>query len=209
MMSTQSEAITSDRAQIWDVNLTTLLMAIVLGSSLMQFSGLLYPPKVISLNFWAIAVVYYSAFAAWLGMRQAMTHRIHRDTFMGRTVIILQAMAIVTHAGLLFFASQATDSLINYMWGWPVLYGFWLVGVTCRKHDLHLPEPNKPLAVSFSVGIVIATFYSVWKQSFPPVPEVANWIFVFAAFVNVAALRMYIRWQHMWLPDYDKKRVKK
>jgi len=38
--------------------------AVVLASSLVQFNEILFPPKITSLNFWAILAVYYGAFSS-------------------------------------------------------------------------------------------------------------------------------------------------
>ncbi|MBA7694404.1 hypothetical protein ES703_103013 [subsurface metagenome] len=207
-MSTESKAISPDPTYTMDVNLISILRAVVLGSTLIEFNKLLFPPKVTSVNFWALFSVYWSAFASWFVMRISTRYRPYTDSFNGRLRVIFQAMSIVTHAGLLYFASRATDSLAGYMRAWPILFSIFLTGCFFRQRDLHLPEPFKPLMVSLSIAIVAATAYTVWSSVFPPVPDVALWGFVFAAFANVAAMRLFIRWQHTWRPEYDKRRVK-
>lgn len=207
-MNTESKAISSEITYTMDVSLVSILMAVVLGSSLIEFNELLFPPKVTSLNFWALLAVYWSAFASWFGMRISTRYRPYSDSLWGRLRVIFQAMSIVTHAGLLYFASQATDSLAGYMWAWAVLFSTFLIGCFFRQRDLHLPEPFKPLIVSLSIAIVASTLYTVWASVFPPVPNVALWGFVFAAFANVATMRAFIRWQHTWRPEYDERRIK-
>lgn len=208
-MSTESKAIPSDTTYTMDVSLISILMAVVLGSTLIEFNELLFPPKVTSLNFWALFSVYWSAFASWFGIRMSTRYRPYTDSFSGRLRVIFQAMAIVTHAGLLYFASQATDSLAGYMWGWAVLFSIYMFVGFFRSRDLHLPEPLRPVGTSLLIAIVAAIAYTVWSSVFPPVPDLAIWGFVFAAFANVAVMRLFIRWQHAWRPEYDEKRVKR
>ena len=56
-------------------------MAIILGTTLVEFNDVLFPPKFGSLNFWALIVVYYGAFATWFGIVTATSARPYRDTF--------------------------------------------------------------------------------------------------------------------------------
>ena len=206
-MSTESKAIPSDTTYTMDVSLISILMAVVLGSTLIEFNELLFPPKVTSVNFWALFSVYWSAFASWFAIRISTRSRPYTDSLLGRLRVIFQAMAIVTHAGLLYLASQAIDSLAGYMWGWVVLFGMYMFVGFFRSRDLHLPEPFKPVGTGLSIAVVAATIYTVWLSVFPPVPDLAIWGFVFVAFANVAGIRLFIRWQHTWRPEYDEKRV--
>ena len=207
-MSTESKAISSDVRYTMDVNLMTVLLAVVLGSSLMEFNELLFPPNLTSLSFWALFSVYYSAFASWFSKRISMRYRPYTDSLNSRTRVIFEALGVITHAGLLYFASRVTDSIACYMWGWPVLLSTYMGVMFFRQRDLHLPEPWKPTTVSISVAITASTVYSVWSSVFPPIPDIAIWGFVLAMGVNIISFRAFLRWRHVWRPEYDEKRLK-
>ena len=50
-------------------------MTIILGTTLVEFHDVLFPPKFSSLNFWALIVVYYGAFNTWFGIVAASSAR--------------------------------------------------------------------------------------------------------------------------------------
>jgi hypothetical protein len=207
-MSTDAKTEQERTAYTMDISLMSILMAVVLGSTIIEFSELLFPPKLISISFWALIVAYYSAFASWFGYRILIQHRPYTNSLKARARLIIECLSAVTHAGLLYLASISTYSIAEYMWGWAILYITFLGAMFFRKLDLHLPEPWLPVITGFFFAIIIASAYTIWASLFPPVPEITNWLFLFATFVNMVTMRTLIRWQHVWRPEYDTRRMK-
>jgi hypothetical protein len=178
--------------------LISTFVAVVLGSSLVQFNEILFPPKLTSLNFWALVAVYYGAFSTWFGITTSSRGRAYTDTFLARLWLTLGIMMLVSYVGLMFFASRATDSVICYMWGWVAVFMFYWSTSYFRYRDLHLPEPIGLCAIHGSLALIVAIAYTIWVTAFPPVPTFANWIFVFVAFIIIVSYRTLLRVKHTW-----------
>jgi hypothetical protein len=178
--------------------LVSTFVAVVLGSSLIEFNEILFPPKLTSLNFWALVAVYYGAFATWFGITTSSRGRAYTDTFLARLWLTLGVMMLVAYLGLMFFAVRATDSFIYYMWSWVAVFVLYVTNYYARYRDLRLPEPFGLCAIHGSLALVAAIVYSIWATAFPPVPTIANWIFVFIAFGIIASYRSLLRVRHTW-----------
>ena len=174
--------------------------AVVLGTSLVEFNETLFPPKITSLNFWALLPVYYGAFSTWFGTVTMSRGRQYPDTYLSKIWLTLMVMVLVSYLALLFFASRAADSLLSYMWGWIALFVAYWTNYYFRYLDLHLPEPLRLCAIFGLLALVNAIAYSFWSLAFPPVPEVANWVFVFVAFTILVSFRQLLRVRHAWQP---------
>ena len=70
-----------------------------------------------------------------------------------------------------------------------------------RRRDTGLPEPIGLCNLFSVLATVAATTYSIWALAFPPVSNVANWAFVFAALVVMIGYRVALRWKHIWRPE--------
>jgi hypothetical protein len=180
--------------------LVSTFIAVILGSSLIEFNEILFPPKVTSLNFWALIVVYYGAFATWFGIATSSRGRPYNDTPLARLWFTLGIMMLITYVALMFLAVRATDSLLYYMWGWVILFVFYWTNYYARFRDLRLPEPLGLCAIHGSLSLAAAVAYSIWATAFSPVPQAADWVFVFVAFSIIASYRSLLRVKHTWQP---------
>ena len=178
--------------------LLSTFVAVVLGSSLVEFNQILFPPKLTSLNFWALVAVYYGAFSTWFGITMSSRGRAYTDTFLARVWLTLGVMMLVSYVGLMFFAARATDSLLYYMWGWVAVFFFYWTNYYARYRDLRLPEPLGLCAIHGSLALIVAIVYTIWETAFPPVPTFANWNFVFVAFSIIVSYRTLLRVKHTW-----------
>ena len=70
--------------------LAPMFLAVVLASSLIHFNELLFPPKITSLNFWAILAVYYGAFSTWFGTATLSRGRPFSDRPIARFWLMLR-----------------------------------------------------------------------------------------------------------------------
>ena len=175
-------------------------IAIVVGASLIEFNELLFPPDVTSLNFWAILAVYYTAFSLWFGITTMSRARPYKDTFISRLWLLCGVLSMITLLGLMYFATRITDFLAWYMWGWVIALFFFWISYFLRYIDLRLPEPIGLCGIFGLLALIAATAYSIWALLFPPVPTVANWVFVFIAFAIIVSFRQLLRVTHVWQP---------
>ena len=85
-MSTQQIADTSRPGIISSPQapLFATFIAIVLGTSLLEFNEFLFSPKITSIKFWALLAVYYAAFSGWFGSATMSRGRPFKDTFLSR-----------------------------------------------------------------------------------------------------------------------------
>ncbi len=201
-MSTKSNAITSTAGVIASPQapLISTFIAVILGASLIEFNEFLFPPKITSLNFWALITIYYGAIAVWFGITTMSRYRPYTDTFMARTWVTFGIFHLASYLGIMYFATRLTDSLFAYLWCWVALYIFTWLSILFRKLDLHLPEPLGWCGIHGLLALVIATIYSIWEFFSHPVPDTANWIFVFVAFAIFVSYRQSVRMRHVWEP---------
>lgn len=174
--------------------------AVVLGTSLVEFNETLFPPKITSLNFWALLPVYYGAFSTWFGTVTLSRGRTYPDTYLSKIWLTLMIMVLVSYLALLFFASRAADSLLSYMWGWIAVFIAYWTNYYFRYLDLHLPEPLSLCAIFGLLALANAVAYSIWTVLFPPVPVTVNWVFVFIAFAVILSYRQMLRARQAWQP---------
>lgn len=196
-MGTERKAFSPDSTPRMDVNLITIFLAIILGSSLLEFNELLFPPKIRSINFWALLSVYYCAFTVWFALRVHSQSRPHTNTPLGRTRIVLESLVVINFTGLLYFSSHAAYTLISYLWGWVAYFVLIIFIMIVRIKELHLPEPLILAIVYGLLTLATVIVYSIWTQVFPPIPDIASWGFVFVTLVNIVSFRFLIWWQHM------------
>lgn len=71
----------------------SLLAAVVIGSSLLEFNELLFPPKVSSISFWALIPVYVVALYAWFGVVAWTRNVSYTDKPILRTMTMLLVLA--------------------------------------------------------------------------------------------------------------------
>ena len=190
-MSTQQMPASSGRF-LESPQILPTFFAVVLASSLVQFNEILFPPKITSLSFWAILAVYYGAFSTWFGTVRVSRNRPFSDSPMARLWLTLMTMVLVSYLGLMFFAARVADSPLSYMWGWVVLFIFYLSNYYFRYRDTRLPEPIGYCATFGLFVLANATAYSIWALVFPPVPDVANWVFVFVALALIVTYRQLL-----------------
>jgi hypothetical protein len=180
--------------------LYTTFVAIVLGTSFVEFNEFLFPPKLSSLNFWALLAVYYAAFSVWFGTSTMSRARPFLDNFLSRVWLLMGVIAFISFLALMYFATKATDSYLQYMWGWVIAFIFLELGYIFRHLDTRLPEPIGLGATFTLIAVVSAIAYSVWVLVFPPIPIIANWVFVFASFATIVSFRTLVRARRTWQP---------
>lgn len=186
--------------------LISTFIAVILGASLIEFNEFLFPPKISSLNFWALITVYYGAIATWFGITTMSRYRPYKDTFMSRTWITFGIFHLTSYLALMYFATRLTDSLFAYLWCWVFLLIVTWLSILFRKMDLHLPEPLGWCGLHVLLMLAIATIYSIWTLFSHSIPTVANWVFVFVAFAIHVSYRQSARMRHAWEPVPSKQR---
>ena len=196
-MSTQSKAVSTDSTYTRDVNLVPILMAVVLGSSLLEFNELLFPPKIRSINFWALLSVYFCAFTVWFSWMVRSRSQTHTDMPFGRTRIILESLVVINFTGLLYFSNHATYTLTGYLWGWVAYFVLLIFIMIIGGKELRFLEPLNLAIVYGLLAVAAASAYSIWARVFPPIPDIAGWGFVFVTLVNIVCFRLIIWWQHV------------
>ncbi len=180
--------------------LIPMFLAVVLASSLIHFNELLFPPKITSLNFWAIIAAYYGAFSTWFGTASLSRGRPFSDRPIARFWLMLMMMVTVSYMSLMFFAANIVDSLLSYMWGWVVLFIFYLSNYYFRYRETRLPEPIGLCSIFSSLALANAITYTVWAMAVSSIPAIVNWVFVFAAFAIILGYRQLLGKRHAWQP---------
>ena len=193
-MNTESKVISADSVLTQRIAPVPLLFAVVLGSSLIEFNDILIPPKLANLSFWALFAVYLSAFASWFGWQESALRYPYTRKPIARLRAALEAMICVNWAFLLFFAAQATDSLVGYLWGFVMFFFVGTFVYIVRRREWHLPEASyQPLRSTVKHGslmVVAATAYSIWALLFAPIPEAVVWVFVFVPLAITVSFRL-------------------
>jgi hypothetical protein len=182
----------------------TFIAAIVIGSSLLEFNELLFPPKVTSISFWALLPVYVVALDAWFGVASWSRNTPYRDTPLVRLLVLLLVLTWIILLALMYFASRAHISLFSYLWGLVIL--FVMVQFICatRFQITKRPEPYRIYATCGVLSLTVAIAYSIWLFVYPPVPDVINWVFVVLAFIIMVGMRIWMKITHTWRPEEKK-----
>ena len=207
-MSTQRKAMSPRYTYTMDVNLITIFLTIILASSLIEFNKLLFPPKIASPNFLALLSVYYCTFSVWFALRVHSQSRPYTDSPLSRARIVVESLALINYAGLLYYSSRAADSLYGYLWGWVVNFILTAIIMIIRGREFHLPEPLKPTVAHGLLALAAAITYSVWASVYPPITGATIWGFVTLMSINIISWRLRFWLQQVWRPEYDKRLVK-
>jgi len=202
-MSTEQTSTTSTAifATSPHMNAVSIFVAVVLGSSLIEFNGLLFPPKLTSLAFWAILPCYCFAFDAWFGIIAWARYTPYLDKPISRTWIAGMFLAWTFVLAVMYFASRLPDSFLGYIWCLVVLFIVMWASYYFRHRDTNLPEPLILCAQFGSLALIAATVYSIWALAFPAVPDTVNWVFVFIVFAIMVGYRVMLRMTHVWRPE--------
>ena len=179
----------------------TLFAAVVIGSSLLEFNELLFPPKLSSISFWALLPVYFVAIDAWFGVAAWSRHIPYTDKPILRIMIMLLVLGWIVILALMYIASKAHISLLSYMWGIVVLFASaYSIRIT-RLRLTKLAEPARIFVICNICALAAATAYTIWLFVYPPVPDVVNWVFVAIAFVILIGWRLELKVTHTWRPE--------
>ena len=187
----------------------SLFAAVVVGSSLLEFNELLFPPKVTSISFWALFPVYVVALDAWFGVVAWSRNIPYTDKPVLRNMTVVLVLSWIILLALMYFASRADISLLSYLWGLVVLFSFiQFVSSPIRAKLMASPvaEPRKVHYVCGILSVAIATAYSIWLFFYPPVPEVMNWVFMMIAFIILIGFRVWMKVIHIWRPEERRRR---
>jgi len=164
------------------IAIVPLLFAVVLGSSLIEFRAVFFPPHLSRIDFWALSIAYLAAFLSWFGWHEATYRFPYTRRPIARLRAGLEALVAISWAGLLFLASEAATSPAGYLWGFTVVYGIHALVVGVRRKEWQDRQAGyQPLRSTLLHGLVmamVATAYSLWAQLAPPLPPGAAWVFV-------------------------------
>ena len=202
-MSTKVETSAIPQTLLYSPLMTffTLIAAIVIGSSLLEFNELLFPPKVNSISFWALLPVYVVALDGWFGVVAWSRHIPYTDKPILRTMIMVLVLVWIILLALMYFASRAYISPLGYLWGLVVLFAA-LHPIRLIRHRLTgLPETTIIQTVCGILSLAAAIAYSIWVFVYPPVPDVVNWVFVMIAFAILISFRVWMKLIHIWRPE--------
>jgi len=183
------------------MNALSIFIAVVLGSSLVEFNELLFPPKLSSMAFWGIVPCYWVAVTAWFAIMAWGRYAPFLDKPTSRAWVTFTMGAWTSVLALMFFANGLPESILSYMWGVVVLNIFYWLAYTYRHRDTGSPEPFRLLAIFSTLALSAAIAYSIYALTFPQVPEIVKWIFVFIAFTILLGYRLALRWRHIWRPE--------
>ncbi len=186
------------------MNALSIFVAVVLGSSLIEFNELLFPPKLSSMAFWGIVPCYWVAVTGWFGIMAWGRYTPYLDKPTSRIWITFVMSAWTVVLALMYFANGLPESILSYMWGVVILNIFYLLSSTTRHRDIGSEEPIRLIVIFGTLALSAAIAYSIWALIFPQVPEAVNWIFVFIAFGVLAGYRVALRWKHIWRPEEKK-----
>jgi len=178
-----------------------LLAAVVIGSSLLEFNELLFPPKVTSISFWALLPVYVIALDGWFGVVAWSRNIPYTDRPLLRTMVMVLVLIWIVVLALMYFASRAHISLLSYLWGLVVLFTLSHFIRAMRFRMTKLPEPIRIYVTCSLFTLAVAIAYSVWLFAFHPVPDVINWVFVAIIFVFLVSWRVLLKVTHTWRPE--------
>jgi hypothetical protein len=182
----------------------TLIAAIVIGSSLLEFNELLFPPKITSINFWALLPVYVVALDGWFGVVSWSRNILYTDRPLLRTMVMVLVLIWIVILALMYFASRAHISLLSYLWGLVVLFVLSHFMRVIRFRITKHREPSRIQVTCNILAFAAATAYSIWLIIYPPVPDVMNWVFVLIAFVILIGFRVWLKVAHIWRPEEKK-----
>jgi hypothetical protein len=186
------------------MNALSIFVAVVLGSSLIEFNEFLFPPMLSSMAFWGMVPCYWVAVTAWFATMAWGKYAPYLDKPASRAWVTFTMGAWTAVLALMFFARGLPESILSYMWGVVALNIFYWLAYIYRHRDTGSPEPFRLLAIFSTLALSAATAYSICALVFSPVPEVVNWIFVFIAFAILVGYRLALRWRHVWRPEERK-----
>jgi hypothetical protein len=179
----------------------TFIAAIVIGSSLLEFNELLFPPKITSIRFWALLPVYIVAIDAWFGVISWSRNIPFTDKPVLRTMILFLVLTWIILLALMYFASEAHISLLSYLWGLVVLFSIAQLIEIIRSRIVKVLGPTRIYMVCGLLSLASAVAYSVWLFIYSPVPDVINWVFVVIAFIILVGMRVWMKVKHIWRPE--------
>lgn len=202
-MSTKVETSAMPQTLLYSPLMTfyTLLAAVVIGSSLLEFNELLFPPKITSVSFWALFPVYVVALDGWFGVIAWSRNIPYTDRPLLRTMMMVLVIMWIVVLALMYFASRTHISLLSYLWGLVVLFtvSHFMRAMRIRITERH--EPGRIHVMCNILSLVVALVYSVWFFAYPPIPNVMNWVFVAIAFVILVGWRVFLKTTHIWRPE--------
>jgi len=176
-----------------------IFFAVVLGASILEpeIRGLLFPPAVTNLGFWALVAVYFTAITSWMGWHKSTIEFPYTDSGAGQVRSVLDAVVVVTYAALLFFASRIGAFLTWYLWGFVTIFALYYFAGKLRRAEHHTPLASKIYlivyhGVAILVGAVACTVLSK-ILSHPPVALL--WVFVLLPLPSMVSYRWFREWR--------------
>ena len=202
-MSTKVETSSLQQSLLYSPLMTfyTLLAAVVIGSSLLEFNELLFPPQITNISFWALLPVYIIAFDGWFGVIAWSRSTPYIDRPLLRAMIMVLVLMWIVVLALMYFASRAYISPLSYLWGLVVLFALSQPIRIIRAKITQLPQPGKIQGICILLSLVLAISYTIWLYINPPIPSAINWVFVATAFVIVIGWRVALKLTHTWRPE--------
>lgn len=178
-MSTESKAISPESTTTQGISLVQIFFAVVLGASILEFRGNLFPPDFTNLNFWALFTVYFTTFGTWYAW-QAFTRRApYVDSSLSRLRSLIESFCIIVYALLLYAATLVPEHFFAYLWGFAIVYGLYFTNTAVRYSDLHRPEPLRIMLIHGCFQLLVCTAYSIWASVAGPITITAIWVFLF------------------------------
>ncbi|MEW6143156.1 MAG: hypothetical protein AB1597_08435 [Chloroflexota bacterium] len=192
MRITKKEA----RGESHFVRFVEIFFAVVLGSSLLRFSDILFPPSISTPSFWALVVVYFAATTSWIGWHDSTTEYPYTQSTPGLARSVLDAAIVVVYAALLFLASQVERYLSWYLWGFVFVFVMYLSVGLIRRAE-HGPQASKLHLIFVHgavllIGAVAFTVSSYWSWQLPV--EIL-WVLVLMPIAVVGSYRWFRNWR--------------
>ncbi|HEY51491.1 MAG TPA: hypothetical protein G4O20_06775 [Dehalococcoidia bacterium] len=205
-MSTKVETSAMPQTLLYSPLMTfyTLIAAIVIGSSLLEFNELLFPPKITSISFWALLPVYVIALDGWFGVVSWSRNTPYIDRPLLRTMMVILVIQWIIILALMYFASRAHISPLSYLWGLVVLFTPSQLLRVIRIRITKRPQPLIIITTCGMLALAAAVAYTIWVFVYPPVPTAINWLFVVIAFLILVGWRVWMKVTHLWRPEEKK-----
>lgn len=180
----------------WFVTLGEIVFAVVLGTSLIEFNELLFPPIWSSLSFWALIVVYITVFTSWDGWHKSTSEYPYTDTRLGILRALADAVIIILYAALLYFGSRAEESLMWYLWTFFLVFLLYLISGSLRQRETHDPRASQPpwIRICGAVMLGLAIIYTILSSQVSQLSVVRILFMVFPGII-VLFYRYFREWR--------------
>ena len=176
----------------YPVSFVEIIFAVVLGSSILKFSDILFPPTLTSPNFWALTIAYINAITSWFGWHKSTNIYPYTPSKKGSFRSVLDGIIVVVYVALLFFGSEADKYILFYLWSFAVVFSLYIIVGLIRRAEYKDSQAShiKILIWHLVAVFVIAASYLVFVSIYPQFKDtVVLWIYTFLPLFVIISFR--------------------